>query len=749
MKVASSVRFGLIASAALLASPGAAQSAQETVDEAAEAPDQGATNNDILVTARRKQERLLDTPVAVTVLSGEQLARGGIADVEALRFVAPALQIAPSPFGKAVPGYTIRSQRSLESIITQDPAVGVYFGDVVQQRPHGTNAALYDLASVEVLKGPQGTLFGRNTTGGAVLINPAAPVFSTGVALDFELGNFDLRRATGMVNIPLGDKVAVRVAGRITRRDGFVENLFNGTRTDDERTDSYRASILFEPDDQFSSLFVFNYFRQDDAGSGFILGGLRPGSPFGANPAVAQSFARQQTRANFWSVENNFRPFTDVETFSISNISTLDLGSVTLKNIFGYRKVDSDVAFDYDATPASVFQSRNRLNTDQWTEEFQISGNATSRLNYIAGFYYFQETGRDTQDSLLFGTRSNDGEGRNISYSAYAQFGYDLTDRLSLTAGGRYTWDDRNLRAFNTINGQCRLVGPNGLPPNPCVAQFDASFSSPTWQISLDYKPGDDTLLYLAHRRGYRSGGWNLRANRISEQVFFRPETVDDIELGFKGRLFDNRLTVSAAAYHQWYTDIQRTLSFIPAPGEPLATVVLNAADATISGFELEATANPVPWLELGGSLAYTNPQYSDFVSPSGQDLSDNNFALAPEWTYTLRARVIAPIEPEQGELSAGVSYYYQSRTFVADLNVGPNIEVPIEAYGVMDASIEWNSISGSPFDLRFLVRNLTNEQYFTGGAGTFASLGTTSFILGAPRTYSINIGYRFGSAAR
>lgn len=745
MKSMHRVRLGLLVSAVLLTSPVFAQSAQEETDASAAATESG----DIIVTARRKEERLLDIPVAVTVLSGDQLASSGIADVEALRFVAPALQVSPSPFGKAVPGYTIRSQRSLESIITQDPAVGVYFGEVVQQRPHGTNASLFDLASVEVLKGPQGTLFGRNTTGGAVLINPAAPKFTTGVALDFELGNFDLLRATGMINIPLSDKVAVRVAGRITRRDGFVENLVNGSRTDDERTDSYRASILFEPDDQFSSLFVFNYFRQDDAGSGFILGGLRPGSPFGANPEVAQSFARQQARDNFWSVENNFLPFTDVEAFGISNISTLDLGTVTLKNIFGYRKVDSDVAFDYDASSASVFQSRNRLNAEQWTEEFQISGNASNRLNYIAGLYYFQETGRDTQDSLLFGTRSNDGEGRNISYSAYAQLGYDLTERLSLTAGGRYTWDDRNLRAFNTLNGQCRLVGSNGLPLNPCVAQFEASFSSPTWQISLDYKPSDETLVYLAHRRGYRAGGWNLRANRISEQVSFRPETVDDIEAGFKGRLFDNRLTIAAAAYYQWYTDIQRTLSFIPAPGEPLATVVLNAADATISGFELEATANPVPWLEVGGSLAYTNPQYSDFVSPSGQDLSDNNFALAPKWTYTLRARVLAPLEPELGELSAGVSYYHQSRIFVSDLNVGANVEVPIEPYGVLDASIEWNSVSGSPFDLRLMVRNLSNEQYFTGGAGTFASLGTTSFIMGAPRTYSINIGYRFGSAAR
>ena len=702
--------------------------------------------DDIVVTARRKSENLQDVPVAVTALSGDALAEQRIDNVEALRFVAPALQVSPTSFGKAVPGYTIRSQRSLENLITQDPAVGIYFAEVVQQRPHGTNSALYDLASVEVLKGPQGTLFGRNTTGGAIIINPARPEFDFGGSIQLEAGNYDLKRGTVVLNVPLSDKLAVRAAGRITRRDGFVRNLVSGRDVDDERTESARFSVLWQPNDTFSSYFVANYFHENDAGQGFALARLRPGSAADNNVTIHNSFARQSVREDFWSVENNWEPSAFVRTWSISNTSTLEAGAVTLKNIFGYRKVKSDVRFDYDGTPAAFFESRNRLSADQWTEEFQLSGDATSRLSYIGGVYFFRERGRDTQDSLLFGTRANDGEGINESYSVYAQLNYKLADRLNLTTGGRYTWDDRSLFAYNKLNGICRLVDTAGRPLNPCIKSFQTNFQSPSWLVSLDYKPDDDTLLYLSHRRGYRSGGWNLRANRPAEQVSFDPEDVYDIEAGVKAQLFDRKLTINAAAYYQWYKGIQRSLSYIPAPGEALATVVLNAADATIKGGELEVNARPVPWLDLSGSLAYSDPQYGSFTAPDGQDFSINRFAMAPKWTYTLRGRVIAPLPADAGELSVGASYYHQSKIWVQDLNAGVNFDLPIEGYGVLDLNADWRNVGGTPVDLGLFVKNLTKTEYYTGGASVYQSIGTNGQTLGEPRQIGVSLKYRFGA---
>jgi iron complex outermembrane recepter protein len=756
-------RFGAKAASALLlattmgsplfaqqAEPDAALSAEPPADVASQpeaALGEGA-GGDIIVTARRRSERLQDVPVAVTALSGDDLAERRIDSAESLRFAVPALQVSPSSFGKAVPAYTIRSQRALESIITQDPAVGIYFAEQVQQRAHGTNSTLYDLASVEVLKGPQGTLFGRNTTGGAVLINPARPTFEFEGSIEALLGNYDHRRGTAVLNIPLSDTVAVRFAGRITRRDGFVKNLSNGLRTDDDRTDSGRFSVLFEPDDNFSSYTVFNYFHEDDASAGFVLAKLRPGSTAVAVPGVSASFQRQQTRADFWSVENNQQPFAQVESWSATNITTLRLGPVTLKNIFGYRNVKSFVGFDYDGSSAVLFESRNRLNTDQWSEEFQLSGDLSDRLNYIGGVYWFRERGRDVQNSILFGTRANDGEGTNESYSAYAQFGYKLAEPLNLTVGGRYTIDDRQLFARNLLNGACRLTGANGAPLNPCFLEFDKTFRSPSWLASLDYKVTPDALLYVAHRRGYRSGGWNLRANRPSEQVPFEPEEVYDIELGVKAELFDRRVRLNAAAYQQWYKRIQRTLSFIPAPGQPLSSVVLNAGTAQIKGGELEVTARPLEWFELRGSLAYSNAEYSKFTAPGLGDLTANKFAMAPEWTYTLSGRINLPVPDAVGRISLAANYYHQSQLYISDLNQGVNFDLPVDGYGVLDLTADWENVGGRPFDLGLFVKNLAKAKYYTGGASVYASVGTSGETLGEPRHFGVSLRYRFGAAA-
>ncbi|MEO5641124.1 MAG: TonB-dependent receptor [Sphingomicrobium sp.] len=700
---------------------------------------------EIVVTARRRAERLQDVPVAVTAISGAQLQERNITNVEALNFVAPALHVSPTAFGAAVPGYTIRAQRSLENLITQDPAVGVYFAEQVQQRPHGTNASLYDLASVEVLKGPQGTLFGRNTTGGAILINPARPIFDTEGSMTVQVGDYGLGSVTAVLNVPLGQTLAIRAAGRITRRNGYVQNLTTGHDTDDERTDSARLSLLWKPSAQLSSYFVGNYFHENDEGGGFIITQLRPGSASDNTPGVRAAFLRQRAR-DIHVIENSQQPFARIKSWSVSNTTTLALGDVTLKNIAGYRKVDSDVGFDFDGTPSTLFESRNRLVATQWTEELQASGRGLGdKLNYIAGLYYFREHGRDVQNSVLFGSRRNDGEGTNTSYSAYAQLGYKLAPRLNLTIGGRYTIDKRELIARNLLNGICRLTDSSGVPLNPCFKQFSHYFRSPSWLASLDYKVADNTLLYVSHHRGYRSGGWNLRANKPAEQVPFEPETVYDVEGGVKSDLFDHHLRINAAAYRQWYSGIQRTLSF----GVPLATVVLNAGRATIQGGEIEFTAVPVKWLELSGSAALTDPKYRVFTAPGLGDLSQNVFAQAPRQTYTASARLNLPLPETLGSAHLQASYYHQSKIYIGDLNQGSNYDPPLPGYGVLDLNADWRNVGGRPIDLAAFIKNVTNKDYLTGGVGVYASTGFQSATIGPPRTIGASVTVRFGAAAR
>ena len=727
-------------------------------DAPAEPAASSAMEQDVVVTARRREERLQDVPIAITALSGEALAERGLRTTEDLRLAVPSLQVSPSPFGSAVPGYTLRGQRQLESLITQDPSVGIYFADVVQQRPHGTNAALYDLASVQVLKGPQGTLFGRNTTGGAVLFLPNKPSDQFGGSIEAGIGNYGLYTATGVLNVPVSDTLAVRAAGRITRRDGYNLNLTTGQRTDDERSESGRFSVSWRPSDVVTNDLVLNYFHEDDAGTGFATVGIRgpgdpiqPNSPAAQTPGAIAAVARQLARSNHL-IENDQPSSAKVETFGIANTTTIAATDNTqIKNIFGYRHVESRITADFDGLPVFLFHTANLLKTTQFTNELQILGNfGSDRFNYIGGVYYFHEDGIDTQTSYVTAIkRINDGTGVNASYSAFFQGGYKLTDALTLTAGGRYTIDDRKLYARNKTgaNDACRIVGTNGQPLSPCLKVVSTTFSSPTYLISLDYKLSPNALLYLTHRRGYRAGGFNLRSLTPDAFQPFRPEIVYDVEGGTKLDLFDRKLRFNLAVYNQWYQDIQRTVSYIPAGQTQVSSSVINAASAKIFGGELEMTFRPVPLLEFNANASYTRPRYSKFTDATG-DLSFNRFTQVPEFQFSGYARVNLPIDPGQG--SAGIQFgvYHQSSMEVNDLNP----PIGINPYTLYDVNFDWNKVLGSRFDLAASVRNLTDKEYFTSGVTQYGadakhlSIGTQAETIGAPRTFVLTLRYHFGS---
>lgn len=723
-----------------------AQAADPTETPQDEAPASTAAQpagDDILVTARRREERLQDVPVAISAVSGDTLQSRAITSVEGLRFAVPALVISPSPFGAASPGYTIRSQRQLESIISQDPSVGIYFADIVQQRPQGTNVSLYDIASAQVLKGPQGTLFGRNTTGGAVLITPARPVFDPGASIAITVGDYGQRVVTGVANLPLSSKLAMRVAGNLTRRNGFFDNVATGLKVDSQRTESGRVSLLWEPDDRFSSLTIGTYFHEDDAGLGFFPYTVRPGSAAAATPGYQAEFAAAQRRGDR-TVSNNLQPVVRIESYSASNTSTLKLGEVTLKNIFGYRNVKTFGSFDFDASAVTLFESRNDFSSEQWTEEFQLLGKIGPSIDFITGAYWFNERGRDTQNSVLFGTRANDGLGDNTSYSVFAQGDWKLSRALTLTLGARYTWDERSLFTFNRLNGQCRLTATNvpvGSPGaqrlDPCIRHTAVDFRAPTWLATLSWRPVEDVMLYGTYSRGYRSGGLPLRANLPAETRPFAPEFVDNFELGLKSELLDRRVRFNIAAYYDKYRDIQRTLSF----GSPLTTVVLNAADAKIWGGEADLMVRPANWLELNATAAYSKNEYGSFTGPGLGDLSGNRFAFAPEFVYTLGGRLIAPMPDASGELSVRLDWFHQSSIFVTDIN-----DIPIPAYGTLDAGAEWRDVLGRPFDLRVFVKNVTDEHYFSGGVSSYPSTGLTGFFPGAPRHFGVEFKAHFGS---
>jgi iron complex outermembrane receptor protein len=483
--------------------------------------------------------------------------------------------------------------------------------------------------------------------------------------------------------------------------------------------------------------------------------------------ALQDTLERLEAR-DWHTVENDQTVLEQADTWSLSNTTSVEYAGLTFKNIVAYRDVETFGRYDYDASAVrvtgsgtgsvSLFNSQNTLDGDQWSEEFQVLGQALDgRLDWITGLFWFKEENYDDQRSELFGRRANVGTGTNESFSLFAQGTHHLEaiEGLSLSAGYRHTWDDRELLSENQIQGlaspalTCRLRNADGSVPDPCrrVTKYDDD--APSYSLGVEYQVTPDLLTYFSFDHGYRSGGLQLRANNELEVTTFDPETVDDYEIGLKSTLYpgDTTLRINVAAFYSDYQDIQRTISYIPTGQTILSTAVLNAAAATIKGGELEVTFLPIDNFEISGFLGYTDAQYDSFPNPGGitlpvpgRPLEDNEFAMLPDTTASVTARYTFPLGAA-GEAALQAGWYMQTEMPISDIN-DPNGY--IEGYDLFNASVEWNEVMGSPLDLRLYGRNLTDEEYATGGVSVWTT-GFVSYMLGAPRTYGLEMRYRFG----
>ena len=711
-------------------------------------------DDNIVVTARRREERLQDVPAAVTVVGAAQIQAQSITRVNDVARSVAGLQLTPSTLGNSLPLFTIRSQRQADAILTNDPSVSVYFADVVQARPHGINGSMFDIAAVQVLKGPQGTLFGRNSTGGAILITPQAPTTKFEGYVQGALGNYDLRRFEAVVNAPLTDTLQVRLGGQITRRDGYVRALTTGGRIDNERTESWRASVRWRPTAGLTNDLVLSGFHENDAGVPYKTLALRPGGPaLALFPDLVNEFAFLNSQPYHSSTIRVDKHGTIVRTFSLSNITTVDLGSATIKNIFGYRDVHSISTFNIDGSSRNIFTNREALDAKQYSDELQLSGVALERnLNYIVGLYYFLEKGHDRQIAVpLFVINDVNAFATNISKSVFAQVTYKLpfAPSVSLTAGGRYTEDMRHRTQRSFRAGVCRLVNADvgGVPLNPCERTNDATFREPTYTITADWKISRNVLAYVAHRRGYRSGGFNFSANSPSEARAYLPEIVSDYEIGLKNdiNVGNLRARLNVAAYHQDYKDIQRQ-ALIPGT---VRTTTLNAASATINGFEAEFLLIPVNGLELGLNYAYSKPKYNKFIVNNTLDYTNSPFAGAPR--HSINGHVRYEIDTgHTGKLSAQLDGYYQSSTYQQDLGSFDPVtqtRLPtnfLPGYELFNSRLQWDDPFGVNMMVAFFIRNLADKKYIAFRSDVYNALGIASGTVGAPRTFGVEARYRF-----
>lgn len=840
--------FILLAAASQLAVSGAAMAQEATAEaQTGDVSAESQSNGEIIVTARRREERLVDVPVSITALSGDTLREQQIFEAADISQVVPSLNVTLAGANRSSVAYSIRGQRTQETQILTDPPVGLYFAEVNQPRTFGLAASFFDLGGIQVFKGVQGTLFGRNMTGGAVLVEPAHPSDEFEGRIIAGIGNYEQRTLEAMLNLPLGDIGALRVAGRINRRDGFIIDQTNGRDYNNDHTDAFRVSLRLNPFEGVENLTIFDYIKVDENGSGLNGDFYRLGGATGAysliNAAYAGAFGgTPNTPGNV--IPNNpafgafagravFRPVTDLgatvaaqtairdssnpyrvigygigqggpfdlnpvgggvlpyergENYGITNKTTFELGeNLTLKNIFGYRNIFVDILNDLDGTPAPLITAQQTKDIEVISEELQLSGKLLDdKLDFVVGLYYFQEKGSDTNVSLQFPelriafdprpaafTSNNllaggQGSGEATSYAGYGGVTYKLTEKLRLSAGLRYTIDERNIvnrvvqgdgppSAANptAVNGFLNACQFNTTPiagfPNPplapapdCRVRASESWNAVTYDATIGYLPNPDTNIYASFRKGFRAGAYSLRATNYAALAPADPETVFEYELGAKNSttIGTARLTTSAALFHQDYRDVQRQVPVATPAG--VATSILNVAKLGITGGEFEAALS-VGRFDLGVGYSYVDIEVKEIAPAIANQLADSG---VPKHQLNGNVSWRLPVDETLGDITIGANVSYKSDIrFGTDTNSlpGPNyIGSTQDAYTLVNLTLQWNNVAGSDFSLGAYVKNLTDEFYVNGVIDIVGSTGIGVSSYGAPRTYGMTLGYEF-----
>ncbi|MDB5454041.1 MAG: hypothetical protein JWO33_2619, partial [Caulobacteraceae bacterium] len=705
-------RNHLFAAVGLLALTWAGQAAAQTADPTVRA---AASLEEVVVTAQRREERLQDVPLAVTAISGQGLERAGVARIDDLAKLAPGFSIQPATRGNALLVVSMRGQRQNTPNKPYDPSTAVYFAEVVQMRPQGLNAALYDLQSVQILKGPQGTLFGRNTPAGALLITPVAPQSDLGGYAKVTYGNYNLRQFEGAVNVPLGDDWRLRISARRSLRDGYTNAPTINDHLDNENIAAWRVSLSYVPNDVFSNALVVDGMDQNENPTAFKLSFVQPGSAVATRGGQAE-LDQLATVPFHTTFADEARDGVGIHGITVSDITEFKLSdTLTLKNILGFRHIKSRINSNFDGSRIATLSVFETLDANQISDELQLQGTAfDDSLTYIFGGYAFQERGNNFQDAPVFGVgATNSLDITNRSKSVFGQATYDLPflPKVSLTVGARHTWDDREMTASNFRLGVCRLLTADtgGVPLNPCTRTGTANFKAFTYNVTLDWKPTDDTLVYVARRRGYRSGGITSGANLPGEFNPFRPEFVSDTEIGLKQdwSLGGIAARTNIAAYWDDYKDIQRQQTFQLLINGLLATrsATVNAAAATIKGIDIEQTLRPFDALEISLSYSYLDASYKNFLIGT-LDYSDSPLAGAPRDTFSGSARVRLFQSDSAGRFYVAVLGSYRSKTMMTDIgsyDVANNRVFPsaiIKGYGTVDARVDWENLMGKPATL-------------------------------------------------
>lgn len=756
------------------------------------APEASVDAGEIVVSARRRDEALSRVPVSVSAFDSNALEKRSITSLEQLTQATPGLNFGRSG-GSANPQVVIRGQSRANLGDAAQPVV-TYFADV--PLPYVASIIpTYDLASVQVLKGPQGTLFGRNTTSGALLVYPAAPTYELGGYVSGGYGNYNRIEAEGSLNIPIvADHVALRVAGRREKADGYTTSVTTGQRLDDRNDSAFRVSLLLEFG-AFKNVTVYDHVEWDRAGDGAVFNYIYPGAITPRRPGFNTLFdcgtsaacdidlaLNKQQQLGIRHNQAGQIETLETRTTGLSNTSTLALGDITLKNIFGIRTAHQYNVVDTDGTAMGLTTAENLQNLRQITEEFQVQGSLLDgRLDGILGAFYLKSEPNGANGLILapfigiVPSSVVQSYRTQTSKAIFGQATYDFGGGFKVDLGARHTWDETTACAKGysatspyvpgrtpiSTYDQCRNGGTITVPgvATPVNTQgtiVGAKSSAWTWNIGANYQATNNIFLYATLRRGYRAGGVNtpILGGTLTPFQSYLPETVTDGEIGMKAKWFygDVHGTFNVDVFRGTYNGTQRGVNGVnnnfDGDGNPNndpsgGTIIINAGKARVQGFDVDFTIVPVRGLTLAGFVTYNDEKYLETGTPDvlaranafPSDPDDVAFPYAP--TLTMGGSISYETEiQDAGTLALNFDVYRASRTYFSPFKTDETLSQP--AYTVANARVDLRDIGGSPLSLGLYARNLFNTKYATGGANTATSAGYNSVFYAEPRMYGI-----------
>ncbi|MFC3581828.1 TonB-dependent receptor [Sphingomonas hylomeconis] len=755
--------------AALLSTGVQAQQVAPPDTTTAVAPDMPIADdgNDILVTARRTSERLQDVPVAITAFSGAALADRNVATLDEIAKFTPNIRFdgaAALSGGNYNATVFVRGVGQNDFAIFSDPGVGFYVDDVYYARSIGGVMDAVDIDSVQVLRGPQGTLFGKNTIGGAVLINTTAPdLDKVSGRLEATYGRFDRIDVKGAVNIPIVPGLAgLRISAASLNRDGYVKRLLDGDTQGDRSAQMVRAKLRIQPEGSGLTIDIggdYTRARETSAPSDLLAVGNKPGItgiPFLVNynryvapsrgiiapngqPTLNPSFITASPFETWAGGPND----NDLDLWGAQAVVAYDIGGATLKSISAYRHMKAYFTRDGDNTPFVFRQTTNRDKQWQFSQELQLTGKTfDDRLSYVLGGFYFKEKASDIATAdLAIGLQAPAAPPPftpavfirnytdNRSLAAYGQVDFEIVPRLSVTAGGRYTSDKKT---FTSINVRQR---DNVQFTN---VTRSATFEKFTPRLGLNFKASRDLLLYASWSKGFKQGGFNGRPLVSEDEVTqYKPEELTTYEAGIKAQWLDGQLTTNLAAFHSKYEDIQLTVNQTPT------NFVANAAAGEINGFEFETVMRPARWLSFNAAVGYLDAKYTSV----GQGLGptqilpitlDTGFVKAPEWTVTTGLDVSHEFA-NGSEAALRVDYTQYSRIYH---DVANSPIITDDGYGLLNARLNY-TLPGRAITLAVFGTNLTDTLYLVSG-NVSGAFGLAEASYGRPREWGVSASVKF-----